>query len=584
MRKLLIALLLCGFAASSSAQPVVAARGLEALPSIMAMAKEHRIAERFGERWKALAARLAADEKLLTPLRGLRLSGPKAHQAQAAIDDILAVDREVKALVRGDARSPAPSPPALRQPPATPASAPAAAKPKAAPSLPAASPSLSVPPTAVSAASTPLGTTISLQDLRMLQEALERTQQDLTRTETSPSDELSHVMKEIRALIGAARTPGAHVSQLEIEDSLKALRKAAKDPCEEEALKAYLARDSGDRERAYEAFSRIAERQCFDPTVLRDARDFVAQYRSSSPAVAESSVAPRPASPSPATSAVAAPAAASPKSRQSSPPAVAETPRSAPSDVPKIGLDIWQSAWRDFSDLHPLTDYIRRNSIAAVNLNPGRAVSASSMREAYAQLQPIVDSLRASGVKEINYLYAELSYPIGAYAEFLKAYPALGITTIVDDSEFTDDKRGQFENNLRTVRATGLHYSAFITLEVVGNSGVSDEMRFWAVEHIDQPILMSYFGCSFPEQREQIEKYLVFADRIGRVGAVRVAILLGNKSVGRERSCEQQLAPAEFHRFLGELHSWAQQHPSYGGIVLETNLRLPTIDVIAQPR
>ena len=91
---------------------------------------------------------------------------------------------------------------------------------------------------------------------------------------------------------------------------------------------------------------------------------------------------------------------------------------------------------------------------------------------------------------------------------------------------------------------------------------------------------MSYFGCSLDTQKEKLEKYLSHADRRGIRRRVGVAILLGSKKVGREVSCEFLLSEDQMKRFLMELHRWARtNHPSYGGIVLETNLKMPRVDV-----
>ena len=255
----------------------------------------------------------------------------------------------------------------------------------------------------------------------------------------------------------------------------------------------------------------------------------------------------------------------------------------APASVPpatSLALDVWQSAWGDFATLSTLAEYARRNSITTINLNPGHGVTEATMNKSHAQLADLVRRLRQGGIEEVNYLYAELGYPIGNYAALLTRYPDLGITTIVDDSEFTDDKKHRFAENARIVKAARLRYSAFITMESAGNSGVSNSTRYSAIDWIDEPIFMSYFGCSVEEQREALSDLLQYADQQGKVASVKIAILLGGKKVGRERSCEQELGPTQFPNFLADLHSWAQGYRSYGGIVLETNLRLPVFDVV----
>ena len=245
-----------------------------------------------------------------------------------------------------------------------------------------------------------------------------------------------------------------------------------------------------------------------------------------------------------------------------------------------LTMNVWQSAWGDFSDFESLTSYLRRNRIRAVNLNPGFEMFDDFHDEAYGRLKPLVESLRGAGVERIQFLYAELNYPVERYARFLRKYPDLGIDAIVDDSEFTDYFVERFRRNFAKVDALGLDYAAFVTLEGYGNSGVSDETRRWAIEHLDQPILMSYFSCSVDEQIEGLRPYLDFGDRLGRGRFVKVAILMGGKSVGRERSCEQALEAADFQRFVRrldrELH---HRYASYAGIVLETNRRHPRYDV-----
>lgn len=247
-----------------------------------------------------------------------------------------------------------------------------------------------------------------------------------------------------------------------------------------------------------------------------------------------------------------------------------------------LSISAWQSAWKDFSDLDLLTTYLTRNYISALFLNPGIPIRADSFDKALLKLKPIVDKLHAAGVRRVCYLYAEPNYPIREYADFLVKYSReLGIDTIVDDSEFTDFSRSRFEENNRIVKSKGLRYSAYVTLERVGNSGVGNDTREWAIANIDEPILMSYFGCSLEEQKSWLEKYLQYADERGK--QVKIAILMGGKSVGREMSCERALDGASFRKFLQDLHSWARTYPSYGGIVLETNQKTPGYDVALTP-
>lgn len=248
-----------------------------------------------------------------------------------------------------------------------------------------------------------------------------------------------------------------------------------------------------------------------------------------------------------------------------------------------LAMDVWQSAWKqDFTvkGLQPLLNYLKKNKITHINLNPGLPMGPRFNQDSYKKFKPIVDAFYAAGVKKINFLYAELDYPIAHFAEFLKHHPELRIDTIVDDSEFTDFFKDKFDRNLNAVHNWGLKYSAFSTLEVKGNSGVSDETRFWMLRNVDFPILMSYFDCTAAGQKKILAKYLQYADDLGKRRTVSIAILLGGKSVGREVSCERLLSETAMQRFLWDLDAWARQnHPSYRGLVIETNLRQPIYNI-----
>ena len=252
-----------------------------------------------------------------------------------------------------------------------------------------------------------------------------------------------------------------------------------------------------------------------------------------------------------------------------------------------ISMDIWQSAWgKDFNEVNikPLTEYLKKNKIKKINLNPGLPMGPEFYEKSLEKLQPLVDTFYAAGIEKINYLYAELNYPVEYYARFLHDHPGLKIDTIVDDSEFVDIFKERFRENLLKVKKWGIKYSAFITLESLGNSGVSNDSRFWVLDNVDYPILMSYFGCTLEEQKKNLEKYLEYADRKGKKRTVGVAILLGSKKVGREVSCERLLDERQLQEFLFDLHRWAKEnHPSYGGIVIETNLRMPRVNIYSRP-
>ena len=240
-----------------------------------------------------------------------------------------------------------------------------------------------------------------------------------------------------------------------------------------------------------------------------------------------------------------------------------------------LTLDVWQSAWGDFSDIQVLLDYLRSNRIRQVNFNPGLGIDSKSWESSKKKLAELTRKVFNAGIERVNFLYAELGYPIKNYAQLLLENPSLKIDTIIDDSEFTDRNRAGFERNLAAVRKFGIRYGAFVTLESAGNSGVSDATRYWALDNADFPILMSYFSCDLDSQKAALKKYLDYADGKGRRGTVGVAILLGGKHVGRELSCEKLLSREQLQFFISQLHAWCLTHPSYGGLVLETDQRLP---------
>ncbi|HEU4888339.1 MAG TPA: hypothetical protein VFV49_10655 [Thermoanaerobaculia bacterium] len=411
-------------------------------------------------------------------------------------------------------------------------------------------------------------------------------------------------------------SPDAGDRLQEIETALKNLEAATFDPCERPWGSAILAGEMGQSAQLQRSYEEIEKLQCHDPERNAKAKKYLEAVRNAPPPVPaseqpiiETAAAEQPAStqPDPASSTStnepavkpAPPRAASPKKVASNPSVSSQpvssqrgagserdnAPTTPPVSLPpaaSLALDVWQSAWGDFGTLSSLAEYARRNSITTINLNPGHGVTEATMSKSHAQLSDLVRRLRQGGIEEINYLYAELGYPIGNYTNLLTRYPDLRITTIVDDSEFTDDKKHRFVENARIVKAARLRYSAFITLESAGNSGVSDVTRYWAIDSIDEPIFMSYFGCTLQEQQEALRDFFEYADRKGKTGNVKIAILLGGKKVGRERSCEQELGRTQFPNFLADLHSWAQGYRSYGGIVLETNLRLPLFDVVTR--
>jgi hypothetical protein len=396
------------------------------------------------------------------------------------------------------------------------------------------------------------------------------------------AQELKAIMDNLAAARQMVRDklfPQARAKILGLKDSLASI-----DPCEVSFGRAEGKRERGALEDAVELYRETLQKcPCFDPTVdqkTKLALEALAQRgvdgkRGTTPGAGS---APETASKGDALAGV------TPSSRKPS----AGMPVSSmdlgdPSDAGSLlSISAWQSAWKDFSDLDLLTTYLTRNYISALFLNPGMPIRADSFEIALLKLKPIVNKLHAAGVRRVCYLYAEPNYPIREYADFLVKYSReLGIDTIVDDSEFTDFSRSRFEENNRIVKSKGLRYSAYVTLEHVGNSGVGNDTREWAIANIDEPILMSYFGCSLEEQKRWLEKYLQYADERGK--RVKIAILMGGKSVGREMSCERALDGAGFRKFLQDLHGWARTFPSYGGIVLETNQKTPGYDVALTP-
>ena len=263
--------------------------------------------------------------------------------------------------------------------------------------------------------------------------------------------------------------------------------------------------------------------------------------------------------------------------------AVLPTTITDPGDDLDLTIAVWQSAWGDFKDLEALLDYTRRNGISEVLLNLGLALRAEEFPAAYRKTQRIVTGFRRAGVKRVSYLYAERMQPIAQPARFLKLYPDLGMTTIIDDSEFTDAFLPQFRRNWKAVTAHGLVYGSYVTLESAGNSGVSDQTREFALRELECVILMSYFGCTIEQQRKALAPYLAYADSQRRVKTVKIAILMGTKKVGRERSCEMTLPEPHFQRFLRDLHVWARHYRSYAGLVLQSNKRLPIYEVNPRP-
>ncbi len=359
---------------------------------------------------------------------------------------------------------------------------------------------------------------------------------------------------------------------LELQRSIDATRlrleQEATDPCGRDFALAEHAKATGRPSLARSRYEEILRRSCFGTEHVEAARWALDRL---------------PPEPEPVEIAAAVPQQADPPVRHGpadlgpTAPASSTTRPGLPDSA--IAMTLWQSAWGDFSNLEVLGDFVRRNRITEVYLNPGLAITEKADSRAYARMKTLVEKLRGFGIREISFLYAELRYDIARYAEFLELHSDLGIRTLADDSELTDLFRDRFEHNRAAVNEHDLEYAAFVTVETLGNSGVSDETRYWALDRVDRPILMSYFGCSLAEQQKWLEKYLAHADQQGREQAVRIAILLGSKKAGREVSCEQALDEQGLQRFLKELHDWAASHPSYGGLVLENNRPLPRYDV-----
>jgi len=406
-----------------------------------------------------------------------------------------------------------------------------------------------------------------------VERALQRVSDGLSRKVLPTTKESLALLEESRAALAArplaySEDPKGYEAQIEqLRDLANRLEDVARDPCAERYSEAVRAHEFGRTARARALFEELAGRECLDPGIPAEARGELARAATPAP------TAPVATPPLP-------PPTAGPSSERPPPerPTLGATrPGGPPAATPleALTLDVWQSAWGDFAGFETLPARLRSIGITAVNLNPGLAVSPGTWPRALATLSPLVSTLRQAGVRRVSFLYAELGLPIADYAEFVRAHPELGIDAIVDDSEFVDAHRDRFAQNLAAVRAAGLRYAAFVTVEGFGNSGVSDAVRTWALENLDRTILMSYFSCTLDGQRKQLGPWLRQADERGRKGSVQVAILLGSKGVGREQSCERQLDGASLLQFLRDLDVWARQHPSYGGIVLETNEKWP---------
>jgi|GEM_PF-7006883 len=364
----------------------------------------------------------------------------------------------------------------------------------------------------------------------------------------------------------------------------------AADPCEDLFRQAMWAEETGQTTRAREILGRLSGMQCRAAKTDRLAR-LLAERMDREPVQNLPPGRPLPTALPAQAAPSASPALTSASSVTKQEPlpekaASASLASPLPPTAPGthfLSMDIWQSAWGDWGGVETLFTYLAANHINEVNLNPGLSITAKNSDEAYRKFKPLMEKFRAAGVEKINFLYAELGYPLEGYARFIQEHPDLGIDTIVDDSEFTDMLFDRFGENLGAVKKHGLRYAGFVTVEGFGNSGVSDKTRFWVLEHVDEPMLMSYFTCDLDEQKKWVEPYLAYADSKGKSRAVRIAILLGSKFVGRERSCEKVLDEKALQAYIAGLHTWALSHPSYGGIILETNLKTPRYAVSPEP-
>jgi hypothetical protein len=387
---------------------------------------------------------------------------------------------------------------------------------------------------------------------------------------------LESPLREARALAVAASDPSDAWQARDalaagLEQATQRLTALARDPCEDDYRAGLLAASAGHAERARSLFANVVSRACLSAEIALDAAEQLAVLPRREPGVAPEPAPVVPEVPRPAPT-LEVPKGTSRQARTSAPaPPVGD-------GQSRLTLDVWQSAWGDFSDLPALAAYARNNGIGSINLNPGLGIGEDGFGASHAKLAPIVAKLRAGGIGRIRFLYAELGYPIAPYAEFLRAHDDLGIDTLVDDSEFTDAQREHFADNLWQVRSRGLRYAAFVTVEGAGQSGVSDESRRWLIENADEAILMSYFSCALDGQKKDVGEYLRWADERGLRQRIFIAVLLGTKSFGRETSCEIALG-GELPRFLAELQRWGSGFASFGGLVLETNERLPRADV-----
>jgi hypothetical protein len=395
---------------------------------------------------------------------------------------------------------------------------------------------------------------------------------------TAPLEEFLCLRPEMEDALAGLWASGRYFEmRRRLEDLRRDLDILAADPCEALYRQALWAKETGKLIEAKERLARLSGTACLSPDLRRLGETLQAEADLLSP------------SPSPSPPAVVElpPAVRRPPSSASHLPSPA-TPMGPPIPVASLkesflSMDVWQSAWGNWEGVQVLLDYLKANHIKEVNLNPGLNIGPKNFDEAYRKFKPLVERFRAAGVERINFLYAELGYPLEGYAQFLVKYRDLGIDTVVDDSEFSDMLFDRFGENLEAVKRHGLGYACFVTVEGFGNSGVSDKTRYWVLENVDQPMLMSYFTCDLEEQKKWMGPYLAHADAHGKDRAVKIAFLLGNKHVGRERSCEKVLDETALQKYIAEVHAWGLTHPSYGGIILETNLKTPKYAVCPEP-
>lgn len=245
----------------------------------------------------------------------------------------------------------------------------------------------------------------------------------------------------------------------------------------------------------------------------------------------------------------------------------------------RLALTLWQSAWGDFSNLDPLLAYLSKNDIRSVYFNGGVALASEESEADLKQIGRAVARLGAANVARISYYVAEPdSWGPGLEAA-VRRLSSAGFGAVADGTVGAGVTIDLLRSRQESVSRSGLRYSAFLPVEIEGNSGVSDSVRMWAVTNLDETVLLSTLACDLDGQKGWLEKYLIKADAAGRRGVVRIGLLAGRAPGGREISCEKALDAQGVRTFIAMLDAWAGTFKSYGGMVILPAGRLPETDL-----